>query len=312
MTSRGRLAFAAMSVLWGVPYLFIKVAVDGGLSPLFLSWSRVTIAAAILVATAWRAGVLDTLRGHGRWLVVYAICEMAIPFPMLALGEQRVASSLAAILIATVPLIIALLAIRFVPAERVTGRRLIGLLVGLAGVVVLMGIDVAGSSSELLGAAAIMVTALGYATGALILNRHLLALDARATMGVCLTIAAVVLAPLAAIDAPSRMPSASALLATAALAMFCTALAFLVFAVLIREVGPSRASVVAYINPVIAVTLGVVVLGEHPGPGALIGLLAIVGGSWLATGAGRSPDLDLDTVDARVEAQQPLGAQRVG
>jgi drug/metabolite transporter (DMT)-like permease len=239
------------------------------------------------------------------------VCELALPFPMLAFGEQHVASSLAAILIATVPLIIALLAIRFVPAERVTGRRLVGLFVGLGGVVVLMGIDVAGSSSELTGAAAIMVTAVGYAIGPLVLNRHLLHLDPRATMGICLAMAAVLLTPLAAIDAPSRMPSASALLALAALAVFCTALAFVVFSVLIGEVGPSLASVVTYINPVIAVTLGVTVLGEHPDPGALIGLLAIIGGSWLATGSGASRDLDLDAVDARVETQQPLGAQRV-
>src|SRR5215471_11391488 len=158
MTSRGRVAFATMAVVWGIPYLLIKVSVDGGFSPLLLAWSRVTVAAAILLALAWRGDVLGGLRGRRRWVAAYAICEMAIPFPMLAFGETRVSSSLAAILIATVPLIIAALAIRFAPSERVAGHRLAGLLLGLAGVVALVGIDVAGSPRELVGAAAIMVT----------------------------------------------------------------------------------------------------------------------------------------------------------
>ncbi len=312
MTSRGRIAFATMAVLWGIPYMFIKVAVDGGFTPLFLSWVRVTIAAAILLTLARRAGVLAPLHGLGRWLAVYAICELAIPLPMLAFGEQRVASSLAAILIATVPLMVAAIAIRFVPSERVGGRRLVGLFIGLAGVVVLMGVDIAGSSSELIGAAAIMVTALGYSIGPLVVNRHLLHADPRATMGASLAIAAVVLLPLAALDRPAHAPSTSALISIVVLAVVCTAAAFVVFTILIVEVGPSRASVITYVNPVVAVTLGVIVLGERPGPGALVGLIAIIGGSLLATrGSGASADLDLDAVDPGVEAEQALSARGV-
>ncbi len=292
MSSRGRVAFATMAVVWGIPYLLIKVAVDGGFTPLALAWTRVTIAAAILLVLAWRAGALHGLRGRGRWIVIYGICEMAIPFPMLAFGETRVSSSLAAILIATVPLIIAGLAIRYAPSERVTGRRLAGLLLGLAGVVALVGIDVAGSTRELVGAAAVMVTALGYATGPLILDRHLGTADPRATMGASLAVAALVLAPLAALSTP-HSPTASALGATIGLAVVCTALAFVVFTVLILEVGPSRASVITYINPVVAVALGTAILGEHPGPGALIGLAAILTGSWIATsGTREAPELE--------------------
>ena len=293
MTSRGRAAFATMAVVWGIPYLLIKVAVDGGFTPIMLAWSRVVIAAAILLTLAWRAGVLDALRGSWRWVAMYAICEMAIPFPMLAFGETRVSSSLAAILIATVPLIIAALAIRYAPSERVTGRRLAGLLFGLAGVVALVGIDVAGSTRELVGAAAVMVTALGYSVGPLILDRHFGDADPRASMGASLAIAALALAPLAALDRPSHTPTASAIGAMVALAVVCTALAFVVFTILIVEVGPSRGSVITYINPVVAVTLGTVILGEHPGPGALIGLVAILTGSWIATAGSReAPELE--------------------
>ena len=163
MTARAWAGFATMSVLWGIPYLFIKVAVDDGLSPAFVAWSRVVLAAAVLLVLAQRAGTLGTVRGKGRWLAAYAFLEITIPFPLIAAGEQHVDSSLAAIIIASVPLLVAVLAQRFDRAERATGRRLVGLLVGFTGVVVLVGIDVAGQSDELLGAAFILIASLGYA-----------------------------------------------------------------------------------------------------------------------------------------------------
>jgi drug/metabolite transporter (DMT)-like permease len=274
-----------MSVIWGVPYLLIKVAVDDGVPPAFVAWSRVALAAAVLLALAQRAGTLGSLRGSWRWLSLYALFEMAIPFPMIATGEQHVASSLAAIVIASVPLFIALLAVRFDPSERATGRRLVGLVIGLGGVVALVGIDVAGRSDELLGAGAILVAAVGYAAGPLVLKRHLTELDARATMGASLAIAAVLLAPVTALDRPVAMPPAGSLLAIVALGLVCTAAAFVIFSRLIAEIGPGRALVITYVNPVIAVALGVAILGERPGPGAIAGLVLILVGSWVATRA---------------------------
>src|SRR3954468_16525245 len=206
-----------MSALWGIPYLFIKVAVDDGVPPAFVAWSRVVLAAAILLVLAWRAGSLGSLGGKGRWLAAYAVLEISIPFPMIAVGEQHVASSLAAILIAAVPLFIALLAIRFEASERATGSRLAGLFVGLGGVVALVGIDVGGHTDELLGAGAIVIAAMGYAAGPMVFKRHLGVLDARATMGASLAIAAVFLTPFAALDPPSAAPSGDALIAIAVL-----------------------------------------------------------------------------------------------
>jgi drug/metabolite transporter (DMT)-like permease len=280
-----------MSVIWGTPYFFIKVAVDDDVSPLFISWARVVLAVLILVPMAWRAGLLGSLRGRGRWLVAYAVAEMAVPFPLIAAGEQRVDSSLAAIIIASVPLLIALLAIRFDHEERVTGSRLVGLFVGLGGVIVLMGIDVAGKPDELLGAGAVLLAALGYAIGPLVLKRGLADLDPRATMGMGLVIAAVILTPFAAAGAPSSAPSTEAILSIVALGALCTAIAFVLFAHLITEVGPSRALVFTYVNPVVALGLGVAILGERPGVGALVGLALIVAGSWLSTRGERpAPD----------------------
>ena len=198
MSARAWLAFAAVSVLWGIPYLFIRVAVDGGMPPVFLAWSRVAAAAVVVGAMAWHAGVLPSLRGRLRWLLAYAVFEIAVPFPLIAAGERHVASSLAAIIVAAVPLIIALLALRFEPSERVDRRRLIGLLIGFVGVLALVGIDVAGRTSELLGAGAILLAAVGYAAGPMVQNRHLRDLDPRAMMAAALAMAALVLTPAAA------------------------------------------------------------------------------------------------------------------
>ncbi len=288
MSSRGWAAFAAMSAVWGVPYLFIKVAVDADVSPAFVSFARVALAAAVLLALAAHAGVLGSLRGRWRWLAAYAAAEIALPFPLIAAGEQRVPSSLAAILIACVPLMVALIALRFDPSERASGVRLIGLFVGLAGVVALVGIDVAGNRDELIGTGLIVLAAAGYAIGPLVLKSRLGGLDARAAMGGSLLLAAIMLAPAALTTAPSSMPSGDALLSIAVLGLVCTALAFVVFSVLIREVGPGRALVITYVNPVVAVALGVAILGERPGAGAVAGLLLILAGSWLSTD-GRMP-----------------------
>lgn len=288
MSRRAWGAFAAVSVLWGLPYLFIKIADDGGMPPLVLAWLRVALGASVLLAIAWRAGTLPALRGHGRWLCAFAIAEIAIPFPMIAAGEKKVASSTAAILIATTPLLIALLSLRFDATERVTGRRLLGLLIGLAGVAALVGVDISGDSGELLGVGAVLIAACGYATGPLILKRRLAGLDPTATMAVCLTIAGAVLTPFAALDLPTQAPTAGAFASVAVLGLFCTALALVLMAILIAAAGPSRASVITYINPVIALALGVVFLSESPGPGALVGLALILVGSWFSTRAAPS------------------------
>lgn len=287
MSRRSWGAFAAVSVLWGLPYLFIKIADDGGMPPLDLAWARIALGAAVLVAIAWRAGTLPSLRGFAPWLVAFAIAEVAVPFPMIAAGEEHVASSTAAIVIATVPLIIAVLSLRLEPTELVTGWRLVGLLVGLAGVAALVGVDVSGDAHELLGVGAVLVAACGYATGPLILKRELAGLDPTATMGAGLAIAAVLLTPLAAIDLPSAAPSAGAFASVVVLGLLCTALAMVLMAILIGDAGPSRASVITYVNPVIALALGVVFLGEEPGAGALVGLGLVLVGSWLATAGPR-------------------------
>jgi drug/metabolite transporter (DMT)-like permease len=283
MSRRGWIAFAALSLIWGVPYLFIKVAVDGGISPFFLAWARLVLGAALLFALAPRQSVAMLRRGPRRWILAYATVEMALPFPLIAAGERHVDSSVAAIMIATVPLLIALLALRFDHTERPTRTRMLGMLVGLAGVVALVGINLSGHGNELLGAGAVMIAAFGYAAGPMIIKRHLLEHDPRATMAASLAVAATLLTPAALLTVPGSVPAADALTSVIVLGVLCTATAFVILMVLVSEVGAGRASIITYINPVIAVALGVTVLGESPGAGAIAGLLLILAGSWLAT-----------------------------
>ena len=282
MTPRAWCLFALSSAIWGVPYLFIRVAVDAGVPPAFIAWARVALAAALLLPFALRRGALRGLRGRSGAIAAYAACEIAVPFVLIAMGERYISSSLTAILIATMPLFVALLSLRLSTADQPTGLRLFGLVIGLGGVVALLGVDVAGRPAELLGAALILVATLGYAAAPIIVSRRLADLDPLGPVAASLTISAVALLPAVLARPPQAIP-ASALWAIAVLGVVCTALGLVVFFQLIAEAGPSRASVITYINPLVAVLLGVVVLGEHLGAMSVAGLALILGGSWLAT-----------------------------
>ena len=288
MSARAWAAFAAVSTLWGIPYLFIKLAVDDGVPPAFLAWSRCAVGAAVLVPVAWRMGLLKDIRPRIGAITAYAACEIILPFPLIAAGEQHISSSLTAILIASMPLIVALLALRFDQSERVRGARLVGLFIGLAGVIALVGIDVAGKADELLGAGLVLLGTVGYAAAPLIVRARLGETDPRATIAASLVLATVMLAPAAAIAPPDEALSGTAISSILVLGLACTALALVLFVALVSEVGAGRAAIITYISPIVAVALGVTVLGERPGVGAVAGLLLILAGSWLATG-GRPP-----------------------
>jgi drug/metabolite transporter (DMT)-like permease len=305
VSARGWILFAAVSVIWGMPYLFIKIGVEE-LSPGFVAWSRVALAALVLLPLALRTGALRGL--PLRWLVAFAAVEIAIPFPLIGFGEQRISSSLAAILIAALPLVVAFFALRFDHAERPTPTRLVGMLVGLGGVVALVGIDIGGRGAELLGAAAVLTATLGYAAGPLIVKRHLAGADPLGPVTAAMAIASIMLLPFGIGDFPSEAPAADTLVAVAVLGLVCSALAFLLFFRLIAEVGPSRATVITYVNPIVALALGVAVLGESVTAEAIAGLLLILAGSWLATD-GRTPP-GLAAIATRVRRGRGAGAGR--
>jgi drug/metabolite transporter (DMT)-like permease len=314
VSRRGWLLFAAMSVIWGIPYLLIKVAV-GGVAPPVLVLARVSIGAAILLPLAVRRRELAVLRPHWRWLALFAVVEIITPWLLLTEAETRLPSSLSGLLVAAVPIIVAVLA-RFTGSrDRMSAIRWAGLLVGLGGVALLLGPGAprgaTGSVFEVLG------VAVCYAIGPLVASRKLSELPSLGITAVCLGFAAVVYAPLAALTWPSSVPAAKVFWSIGGLAVICTAVAFIAFFALIAEAGPARATVITYVNPAVAVVLGALVLSERITP-IMVGAFALIlSGSVLATRGGRrsasSHDITATTAavtapgDAQASEQVPSG-----
>lgn len=280
MTRRGLVLFGLMSVIWGIPYLFIRVAV-GEISPAVLVFVRTSIGAAILLPVALLRVDLRPVLRRWRWLVAFAAVEIAGPWILLGSAEQHISSSLAALLIAGVPLVGTALALATGGSDRLGRTALLGLLLGLTGVVAIVGADFEASDATAL--VQVLLVAVGYAVGPAILSRRLDGLPSIGVMALSLALSAVVYAPIAAVQWPATVPSPNVLFAIATLGILCTALAFMLFGELIAEVGPVRATVITYINPAVAAVLGVLVLSESFTVAMAIGFALVILGSTLAT-----------------------------
>ena len=280
MTPRGWFLLVSLGIIWGIPYLFIKIAVET-FSPGTLVFLRVALAAIILLPIVLARGQWRSLRGHWRWVIAFALVEMAFTWTALNWAEERITSSLAALLIALVPLVTALLA-RFVGLDdRLTGSRVVGLVIGFVGVGILVGFDLTGGDLPVLAAMAIVV--LGYALGPILVDRKLGELPSLAVIAAAMLVNTIIFAPIAALTWPSEPIPLRAWISVLILGAICSALAFIVFFRLIAEVGPSRTTLITYINPVVAVILGIVVLSEPLTLGMVAALPLILLGSWLAT-----------------------------
>ncbi len=259
VTRRALLLFGLMSLIWGIPYLFIRVAV-AEISPATLVFARTAIAALLLLPIALLRVDLRPVLVRWRWLVAFAAVEIGLPWVLLGSAEQRLASSLSGLLVAGVPLVGTGIAAATRSRERVGRIGLFGLLFGLAGVAAIVGVSVDASNATALLQMAVVVVC--YAVGPAILARRLGGLPSVGVMALSLSICALVYAPIAIAQRPAVVPTAGVLGAIAILAVVCTAVAFVVFAALIEEVGPVRATVVTYVNPAVAALLGVAVLKE--------------------------------------------------
>jgi drug/metabolite transporter (DMT)-like permease len=279
---RGWTVFAALGLIWGLPYFFIKLAVQE-VAPSLLAFCRVALAAAILLPIAWRRGSLAGLGHHKIAIVAFALAEFAIPFTAIGLGERWISSSVTGILIAMVPLSIALIQRFFGVTESLGAWRIGGLALGFAGVVALLGTGPIDYPLGWAGAGCMLLATLGYAIGPLIIQRHMSELDSIGPLAASLGVAAVILLIPAALELPPQMPSLIALASIAVLGLICTALAMLLMFNLVRRAGASRAAVITYINPVVATLLGVWVLHERLGVGGGMAFGTILLGSWLAT-----------------------------
>jgi drug/metabolite transporter (DMT)-like permease len=285
VTRRGWLLFGSLCVIWGIPYLLIRVSVRE-LTPATLVFGRTALASALLLPVAAKRGELRPLIAGWRPLLVFAVIEIAAPWLLLGSAEQRLTSSLTGLLLAAVPLIGAVVAGVTGDDDPLGGRRLVGLLLGLAGVSALVGLDVGGTSITPL--AEVGIVAVCYAVGPIVLSRSLSELPRLGVIAVSLTACAIGYAPVAALQLPSRLPAGRVLASVATLAVVCTAVAFIVFFALIAEVGPARATVITYVNPAVAALLGVTVLSEPFTLGMAAGFALVLAGSVLATQPGRS------------------------
>jgi drug/metabolite transporter (DMT)-like permease len=287
MNRRSIVLFIAMCVIWGIPYFLIRVAV-AEISPSVLVLARTGIGALILLPFVIVRG---GLKGIGRKLVpilAFSAVEIAIPWLFLFSAEQQISSSLAGLLVSCVPLVGMLIAPLFGHRERFGAMGIAGLVIGLAGVAAIVGLDFQASSvGALLGMGMVV---LGYAGGPAIVNRYLVGVPSVTLNAVALAACAVVYAPFAALQWPKTLPSTSVLLSVGVLAVVCTALAFLLFFALIKEIGPVRSTVITYVNPAVAALAGVVVLNERFTIGMGVGFAFVLAGSILATRRKRTAD----------------------
>ncbi len=287
-----------MGLIWGIPYLFIKIAVSE-LTPASLVFLRTATGAALLLPVAAARRDLGPLLPHWKWIVAYTLAEVALPWFLLSDAERRISSSLSGLLIALVPSIGAILAWATGSDDRLDARRIAGLGLGFLGVAALVGLDV--GAGDIGAVAEVALVALGYAVGALIIARRLSGLPLFGVVAASLALTMVAYAPVGIAQLPRELPSPPVIAAVLVLGVICTALAFLVFFPLVAEVGAARATVITYVNPAVALALGVAFLGEPLTLGIVLGFVLIVLGSVLATrrtapakpsaALSRSPDL---------------------
>jgi drug/metabolite transporter (DMT)-like permease len=301
VSRRGWALFVTMSVIWGVPYLLIKVAV-GEFSPVVVVFLRCVIGAVLLLPwTVARGSLGSALRQHWRALLVFTVLEMTMPWLLLSWAEQELSSSLTGLLVAGVPFVAALTARLAGEEDRLSRVRVVGMLIGVVGIALLLGLDIGGGQWTAIGAVVLVV--IGYATAPMVISRKLPDVPGVTASAFALVVTAVVYAPFAAPqlgeagDAP-----ADAWFAVAALGVVCTALALALFFALIREAGPQRALVITFVNPAVAVLLGVLLLDEPFTLGLAVGLPLVLVGCVLATrrSAARSRPSELADVDAGV------------
>jgi len=285
VSRRGWILFSLMSVIWGVPYLLISIAVES-LEPATVVAGRTGIAALLLLPLAVHQGSLAVALRFWPWILAFAVIEMAIPFVLLGHAEQTLPSGLTGLLVATVPLFGAIVAYVLGDHHALTRSRILGLVIGVAGVALVVGAAGGDGDVRLVNVAEVLVVAVCYAVAPFITARKLTEVPGVGLAALALAMVAVGYIVPASLT-QDQTPTGRSIGALVALAVLCTAIAFVIFFALIREVGPARATVITFINPIVALALGVVVLDEHLSWGQILGLPIVLAGCWLA--AGRRP-----------------------
>jgi drug/metabolite transporter (DMT)-like permease len=278
MSNRGWILFLALGVLWGMPYLLIRIAVED-FDPVIVAGTRTIIGALLLLPVALHRKALAPAFARWKWLLAFTVIEMSLPWWLLGHAETRLNSSTAGLLIAVVPLFAALIVTKL-GHERLDARRIVGLIIGFAGVALLVGLDIQFKDFAAVGAT--IIVSLCYAIGPIIIDRKLKDVPAIGVITASLILATLIYLPFAPFLLPERIPLDAAA-SIVGLGVLCTAAAFMVFFALIAEVGPARATVITYVNPAVAIVLGALVLDEPLTIGMAIGFPLVIVGSILGT-----------------------------
>jgi len=273
-----------LSAVWGSSYLFIKVGLDDGMSPWAIVSVRTVLAALVLVPLALHREVLRGAFERPGPVVLLSFVQVIVPLSLIALGEERISSSLTGILVATAPIFTFLLAFALSGEQRAGGLSLAGVAIGIVGVGMLLGVDAGGGTDALIGGLMVVGAAFGYAVAAWYLKRNLGGVDPVATVAGTQIVAALVLLPLGLAHIPEHTPGVDAIASILTLGVVCTGIAFVIFHSLVASDGPARASLVGYIAPIFSITYGVALLDESFTALTALGLVLILGGSWLAAG----------------------------
>jgi len=285
MSRRGWLLFFMTGLLWGIPYLFIKVAVDpdGGFSPAIVVCLRTAIGAAILLPWAIRQKTLgDAIRGI-RYVAPYAVLEMIGPWILIGTAEQKISSGLAGLLVASVPIWATIFASLKGDKTVWQRKRLFGIAIGFVGLVLVVGIESIKGGADPLSILMVLVASIAYAYAVMFVQSGLPGVSGVAINGVAMLITAIFYLPFTVVQWPSHHINQSAIWSVVALGIFSSGIAFAIFFILVDIIGVARASLVTYLNTAFAVILGVIILGEPITTGIIIGLPLVLLGSYLAS-----------------------------
>jgi len=282
MSRRNWVLFFLVGLLWGIPYLLMKVAVRE-LSPALIVFDRVFIGSLVLIPIAIRRKTLAPAFAHMKYIAIYAVGEMVLPWILITSAEKKVSSGLAGLLVSTVPIWSTIMASFNGDKSVWHHKRLFGLILGFVGLVLVVGIESFSGNQSLLAIGMILLASLGYSASTIMVNAKIPHVDGIAINGIAMVITAVVYLPFAVINWPSHVPSGEATLSLIALGLFPTAMAFIYFFQLMKSIGPTRSSLVTYLNTAFAVLLGVILLHEPLTVGIMVGLPLVLVGSYFAS-----------------------------
>jgi len=285
MSRRNLILFLLSGFLWGIPYLFIRVAVDpqDGFHPAIVVFGRVVIGALILIPIAIYDKTFFTALKNWRYIAVYALFEMVGPWILIGTAEQKISSGLAGLLVSSVPIFSTLIASRYGDKSVWQPKRLFGIAIGFLGVFLLVGIESLTGSSDPISILMVIAASIGYAFAVIYITRKMPEGSGVAINGIAMAMTAVFYSPALFFFWPDRAVSHEAIYSLIALGVFSTGIAFAIFFAVMAEIGPTRASLVTYMNTAFAVVLGVIILNEPLTLGIIVGLPLVLIGSYLAS-----------------------------